>query len=111
MFATFVEIPLSKSTHQFLFTSWKDYIIRRSRPYRSNEYRIVKTVDSWWLSWLIESVEDRNKGVNWFQAQITQWIDNLPKDRTQLGDNYGLLRLLTKDLTEIYHQVSGGQSI
>jgi hypothetical protein len=108
MFAAFIEISVAASTRQALFTSWRDYIIRRSQPYSRNQYRTLQTVDSWWLSWLIESVEDRNKGVSWFQAQITQWIDNLPKDRTQLGDSYGLLRLLTKDLTEIYHQGESG---
>jgi hypothetical protein len=36
------------------------------------------------------------------------WLDNLPSDRTQLGENYDRLRLLTKDLTEIYHQGQSG---
>ncbi|WP_373539819.1 hypothetical protein [Chamaesiphon sp.] len=57
---------------------------------------------------MIESVGDRQKGVNWFQAQITQWLDNLPNDRSQLCENYDRLRLLTKDLTEIYHQGQSG---
>lgn len=108
MFAAFVEIPLSEITRQALFTSWRDYVIRRSKPYSWNQYRIVPTVDSWWLCWLIESVDDRQKGVSWFQAQITQWLDNLPGDRTQLGENYDRLRLLTKDLTDIYHQGESG---
>jgi hypothetical protein len=108
MFAAFVEIPLSEITRQALFTSWRDYVIRRSKPYSWNQYRIVPTVDSWWLCWLIESVDDRQKGASWFQAQITQWLDNLPEDRTQLGENYDRLRLLTKDLTDIYHQGESG---
>jgi hypothetical protein len=102
MFAAFVEVPVSEVTRQALFTSWQDYVVRRTKSYSWQK------VDRWWLCWLIESVDDRNKGVSWFQAQITQWIDNLPKDRTQLGDSYGLLRLLTKDLTEIYHQGESG---
>jgi hypothetical protein len=102
MFAAFVEIPLSEVTRQALFTSWRDYVIRRTKSYSWQK------VDSWWLCWLIESVDDRQKGVSWFQAQITQWLDCLPGDRSQLGENYDRLRLLTKDLTEIYHQGQSG---
>ena len=40
------------------------------------------------------------KGANWFQQQITKWVTELPGDKAQLGANYDLLRLLTKDLTE-----------
>jgi hypothetical protein len=102
MFAVFVEVSLSEITRQALFTSWRDYVVRRTKSYSWQK------VDSWWLCWLIESVDDRQKGVSWFQAQITQWLDNLPSDRTQLGENYDRLRLLTKDLTEIYHQGQSG---
>jgi hypothetical protein len=102
MFAAFVEVPVSEVTRQALFTSWQDYVVRRTKSYSWQK------VDSWWLCWLIESVDDRQKGVSWFQAQITQWLDNLPSDRTQLGENYDRLRLLTKDLTEIYHQGQSG---
>ncbi len=101
MFAAFVETSLSEFTRQALFTSWQDYVVSRTNSYS------WKKVDSWWLHWLIESVDNRQKGVNWFQSQITQWLDHLPRDKTQLGENYDRLRLLTKDLTEIYHQ---GQS-
>jgi hypothetical protein len=102
MFAAFVEIPLAEPTRQALFTSWRDYVVRRTKSYSWQK------LDSWWLCWLIESVDDRQKGVSWFQAQITQWFDNLPGDKTQLGDSYDRLRLLTKDLTEIYHQGQSG---
>jgi hypothetical protein len=102
MFAAFVEIPLSEVTRQALFTSWRDYIVRRTKSYSWQK------VDSWWLPWLIESVDDRQKGVNWFQTQITQWLARLPSDKIQLGEDYDRLRLLTKDLTEIYHQGQSG---
>lgn len=96
MFAAFIEVPLSESTRQALFTSWRDYVVRRSKS-----HIWTQKVDSWWLSWLIESVDDRQKGVSWFQAQITQWLDNLPSEKDRLGENYDRLRLLTKDLTDI----------
>jgi hypothetical protein len=102
MFAAFGEIPLAESTRQTLFTSWRDYVVRQTKSYS------WKKVDSWWLDWLIESVDDRQKGVSWFQSQITQWLDNLPNEKAQLGENYDRLRLLTKDLTEIYHQGQSG---
>ena len=110
MFTGFVEVPVSGVTRQALFTSWRDYVVRRSKSYSWQK------VDSWWLCWLVESVEDRQKGVNWFQEQIIQWLDRLPSDslserlrqRTQLGENYDLLRLLTKDLIDIYYQGQSG---
>jgi hypothetical protein len=94
--------PLFEVTRQALFTSWRDYVVRRTKSYSWQK------VNSWWLCWLIESVDARQKGVSWFQTQVTQWLDHLPSDQTQLGDNYGLLRLLTKDLTDIYHQGESG---
>ncbi|NET61050.1 MAG: hypothetical protein F6K47_34470 [Symploca sp. SIO2E6] len=101
MFTAFAEIPVSASTQEALFVSWRDYIARRAKPRTRNEYGTVKIVDSWWVIWLLDSIADTQKGVNWFQQQINQWITNLPGDKTQLGENYDLLRLLTKDLTEV----------
>lgn len=109
MFTTFAEIPVSESTRQALFTSWRDYVERKSKPHTWNGYGYgtVKTVDTCWVPWLIDSVADSQKAANWFRQQITQWIANLPGDKIQLSENYDLLRLLTKDLTEIQNK---GQS-
>ncbi|WP_373539818.1 hypothetical protein [Chamaesiphon sp.] len=41
MFAAFVEIPLSEITRQALFTSWRDYVVSRTKSYS------WKKVDSW----------------------------------------------------------------
>lgn len=106
LFKAFAEIPLSASTQQALFSSWRDYVERRSKP-RTWGYGTVKTVATWWVPWLIDSITDPQKGANWFQQKISQWVANLPGDKTQLGENYDLLRLLTKDLTEIQNK---GQS-
>jgi hypothetical protein len=100
MFKTFTESPVSASTHQALFTSWKNYIARKSKPNNWNNYR-HSTVEPWWLLWLIDSITDPKKGKIWFQQQITHWLTHLPEDKNQLGENYALLRLLTKDLTDI----------
>ncbi|MCY7286459.1 MAG: hypothetical protein LH679_24195 [Cyanobacteria bacterium CAN_BIN43] len=100
MFKAFANSPVSKPTHQALFTSWQNYIERLSKPYTWAGYR-RSPVDSWWLLWLIDSIADPQKGKAWFQKKITQWITNLSGDRDQLGENYDLLRLLTKDLTDI----------
>jgi hypothetical protein len=101
MFTAFAETPLTKSTHQALFTSWRDYVGHQLRPRNWDGYGKVKVVDSWWVIWLIDGAADPKKGASWFQKKINQWIANLPGDRMQLGANYHLLRLLTKDLTEI----------
>ncbi|WP_235006944.1 hypothetical protein [Calothrix rhizosoleniae] len=103
MFQTFTEINVTENTRQALFQSWRNHIIRYSKPhsYYSGLYTKVKTVDMWWLHWLIDSIAEPDKGKTWFQSQITQWLTNLPEDRVDLGEEYNLLRLLTKDLTEI----------
>lgn len=44
---------------------------------------------------------DRKKGTTWFQQTVTSWLESLPNDALKLGEDYDLLRLLTKDLTEI----------
>lgn len=56
------------------------------------------------VPWLIDSVADPQKGATWFQQQMTQWLTHLPGDKQQLGENYDLLRLLTKDLTDIQNK-------
>lgn len=104
MFTAFDEIPLSASTRQALFTSWRNYVDRHSKPQTWGGYGSARTVDGWWVPWLIESIADSQKGAHWFQQQITQWITNLSGDKAQLGENYDLLRLLTKDLTEIQNR-------
>jgi hypothetical protein len=107
MFKAFTEIPLAESTRQALFASWRDLVDRRSKPRSWRGYERAKPVDSWWLPWLIDSIADSQKGANWFQQNMTQWLTDLPSDKHQLAENYDLLRLLTRDLTDIQN---GGQS-
>lgn len=102
MFQAFTDVPVSKKTHQALFQSWRDYIIKRATPHRSYVSfgsRSVKEVG--WLHWLIDSIADSKKGVSWFQKQITKWLANLPDNSTALGDDFERLRLLTHDLNVI----------
>lgn len=101
MFNAFFDIPLAEPTRQALFTSWRNLVDRRTKPQTWTGYGRAKPVDSWWVPWLIDSVADPQKGATWFQKQITQWLTHLPGDKHQLGENYDLLRLLTKDLTDI----------
>ncbi|WP_341530316.1 hypothetical protein WKK05_14135 [Nostoc sp. UHCC 0302] len=105
MFKAFAEITVSKNTQQALFTSWRESIIKRGTPYRySGLYTKAKSVDTWWLHWLLDSITSEEKGHNWFRKQIIGWLENLPGDQRQLGEEYSVLHLLTKDLTEIkYH--------
>src|SRR5579883_910412 len=105
MFQTFAQIEVCETTHQSLFQSWRNYIIRCAKP-RSRwdfyQYQQVKSVESWWLHWLIDSIATPNKGATWFAQQILQWLASLSGERTDLGEAYDILRLLTKDLTEIH---------
>jgi len=104
MFKAFADIPLAEPTHQALFTSWRDLVDRRTKPQTWTGYGRVELVDSWWVPWLIDSVADPQKGTTWFQQQMTQWLTHLPGDKRQLGENYDLLRLLTKDLIDIQNK-------
>ncbi|MEM1394692.1 MAG: hypothetical protein AAGG00_15655 [Cyanobacteria bacterium P01_H01_bin.150] len=106
MFQAFTEVPVSENIQQALFQSWRDYIVRRAKP-RSYylEFQGTKTVDNWWLQWLIDSIADLQKGKTWFQEKITSWLTNLPLDKAELGEEYNLLRLLTKDLIEVRKQI------
>lgn len=104
MFTAFAEIPVSEPIRQALFISWRDLVDRKTKPQIWGGYGRAKSVNTWWVPWLIDSVADSQKGANWFQQQITQWLTNLPGDPHQLGENYNLLRLLTKDLTEIQNE-------
>lgn len=108
MFAAFTEIRVSAATRQALFGCWRDYVARLSKPRTYGYgYIAVKAVKTWWVQWLINSIADSKKGAKWFERKMTQWLADLPGDKTELGEEYDLLRLLTKDLTEIQH---GGES-
>ena len=102
MFKAFAETPVSEQVRQTLFTSWRDYIIQRAKPsaWRWGWHR-PEPRDSWWLDWLIDSVVDEQKGPTWFQQQMNDWLTQLPGTKQDLGEDYGFLRLLTKDLSEI----------
>jgi len=103
MFQTFAEIHVCETTDQSLFQSWRNYIIRRAKPGSHwDMYQKVKSVDIWWLHWLIDSIATPNQGPTWFAQQILQWLTSLPGEQRDLGEAYDILRLLTKDLTEIH---------
>ncbi len=105
MFKTLAEIPVSEDTRQALFVSWRDSIIQRGTSYRYSSFGTNdKAVDAWWLDWLLNSITIEEKGHAWFEQQIIEWLTNLPGDRAQLGEEYSVLRLLTKDLTEVKYQ-------
>lgn len=105
VFKAFTEIPLSKTTHKSLFQSWRDYIIRCTKPRpHIGFYQKLKTVDDWWLYWLIDCAASTEQDASHFQQKLLQWLTNLSGDKQELGEDYDILRLLTKDLTQIYYQ-------
>jgi hypothetical protein len=97
MFQAFAEVPVSQKTRQALFQSWRDSVIQRATP-QSSFFGSRQESQNGWLHWLIDSIADTSKGAPWYQQQITQWLIHLPGNRDTLGDSFGLLRLLTKDL-------------
>lgn len=105
MFKTFAEVSVSEATRISLYHSWRDYIIQRAKPHSDyGFYSQVKSIEIWWLHWLIDSIATPSLGPAWFQDQIQQWLANLPGSPGLLGNAYGILRLLTKDLTEIRYK-------
>ena len=102
MFQTFVDIPVSKSTYQALFQSWRDHVIQRATPRTWRGYGAQPSSVPGWLHWLIDSIADTKKGKAWFQQQVTQWLADLSTNQKSLDDTNGLLRLLTKDLQAIH---------
>ncbi len=101
MFQAFADIPIAEQTHQALFQSWRNQIIQRATPHSLTPFSSRQSSEPGWLHWLIESIADAQKGAPWFQQQITEWIGDLFGDRRDLGDDYDLFRLLTKDLQVI----------
>lgn len=102
MFDTFGQGTVPPQTRQALFESWRDYIVKRATPPRwvGFDWR-GQARGRWWPHWLIESIVDGQKGAAWFQQEMAQWLTNLPDQEQALGEDYGFLRLLTKDLSEI----------
>lgn len=101
MLKAFAEAAVAQPTRQALFASWRDYIIRRAKPYTWNFGWSQPRETTWWLHWLIDSVVDPQKGPAWFQGQMSRWLAQLPSEQRALGEAFEFLRLLTKDLTEI----------
>ncbi|MCP4415572.1 MAG: hypothetical protein GY805_03055 [Chloroflexi bacterium] len=103
MLQAFADAAVPEQTRQALFESWRKYIIKTSKPHTWNSFSWnTQSHDIWWLHWLIESVVDGQKGADWFQQEIKQWLAHLPTN--QLGDNFAFLRLLTADLAKINNQ-------
>jgi hypothetical protein len=103
MLEIFGQNTVSAVTHKALLKSWQNYIASRSKP-NSWGYSTSERVKLWWVSWLLESVIDAQKGAAWFQQTLTAWLKTLPDNPSKIGEDYDLLRLLTKDLTEIQAQ-------
>jgi hypothetical protein len=105
MLEAFAEILVSEKTRQALLNFWRDSIIKRCTPHSYlNFYTREEPVSIWWLHWLLDSITSEKTGKTWFGQQITEWLVNLPGDRGELGGEYGVLRLLTKDLSDILYQ-------
>jgi hypothetical protein len=103
MFKAFEEAAIPQETRQALFASWREYIIQRAQPHTWG-FGSARSSEAWWLHWLIESIVDPQKGPPWFQQQMAQWLAHLSGGEAVLGDDYGFLRLLTKDLVEAGRQ-------
>jgi hypothetical protein len=105
MLAAFAETPVTEKTRQTLLKFWCDSIIKRGRPHSySTFYTREQPVEIWWLHWLLDTITSEKTGQAWFGEQAIAWLENLPGDRGQLGGEYGVLHLLTKDLTDIKFQ-------
>ncbi|NJL63115.1 MAG: hypothetical protein HC903_16380 [Methylacidiphilales bacterium] len=101
----FTETQVTENTRQALLNFWRDSIIKLCTPHSYlNFYTREQTVSIWWLHWLLDSITSEKTGKAWFGEQAIAWLANLPGDRGELGGEYGVLRLLTKDLSDILYQ-------
>jgi len=100
MLKAFEEAPVSRKIRQALFQSWWDPIVREARPHTWG-FGVENRRDPWWLDWLIDSIFDAQKGPVWFQKKVDLWLAHLPEDLSTSDEQFGFLRLLTRDLTEI----------
>ncbi len=102
MFNAFAETPVAAEVRQALFASWREYIVRLTKPSTWHRGWVrPEPRDTWWLLWLIDSIVDTEKGPAWFQQKMTAWLTQLPGDERGLGEDYDFLRILTNDLSEI----------
>jgi hypothetical protein len=105
MLEAFAETPVTKKTRQTLLKFWRESIIKRCTPHSYlNFYTREQSVEIWWLHWLLDSITNEKAGRAWFGQQAIAWLANLPGDRGELGGEYGVLRLLTNDLSDIKFQ-------
>ncbi|HBE57977.1 MAG TPA: hypothetical protein DEG17_24300 [Cyanobacteria bacterium UBA11149] len=104
MLNVFDKVEVSESTQKALFASWCNYINLQYDYDIWNRLRIVKTLDKWWVMWLIDSIKDPQKGADWFGKKMTEWMTNISGDQIKTGKNHEQLRLLTQDLTEIQNK-------
>jgi hypothetical protein len=105
MLEVFAEVPVTENTRQALLNFWRDSIIKRCTPHSYlNFYTREEPVSIWWLHWLLDSITSEKTGKAWFGEQITEWLANLPGDRGELGGEYGVLRSLTRDLSDILYE-------
>jgi hypothetical protein len=105
MLEAFAEIQVTEHTRQALLNFWRDSIIKRCTPHSYlNFYTREEPVNIWWLHWLLDSITSEKTGKAWFREQAIAWLANLPGDRGELGGEYGVLRLLTRDLSDILYE-------
>lgn len=103
MLKIFRQNTVSAITQKALLDSWQDYIISICQPSRWG-YGTSEHIKSSWVSGLLESVIDVQKGATWFQQTLSAWLKALPENPSKISEDYDLLRLLTKDLTKIQGQ-------
>ena len=99
MLKVFDESSLPVSTCQTLFQSWRTHIIQRTRT-GSWLFGRTDTEPTWWLHWLVDSVTEPQKGTAYFQKEISRWLKGVKLSRKD-DEDFGHLRLLTKDLMEM----------
>lgn len=95
MFDAFSSLSIVAKTRRSLFQSWQEYVAKRATP-RKLGYGACP--DTGWIHWLIDSIADQKKGAPWFHKKIAKWLKGLGTNRRALGEEFGLLRLLTHDL-------------
>ena len=101
MLEVFKNDKISEETRQNLFQSWRDYILQLTEN-KFGGWQERTTSNSWWLSWLLDTIATSQPVAEEFQKLTEQWLLALESEEKPSKHTFSALRLLTSDLVEIH---------
>ena len=100
MLKAFKNGKISEETRQNLFQSWRNHILQLTEN-KFGGWAERTTSNSWWLSWLLDTIATSQPVAEEFQKLTEQWLLALESEEKPSKHTFSALRLLTSDLAEI----------